>query len=273
MGDAPYDFSDSQINRYARHILLREVGGEGQAKLLRSKVLIVGAGGLGSPLLLYLAAAGVGTIGIIDDDTVDLSNLQRQVAHTTDRIGMAKVDSARAAIEAINPDVKLIAYQERLTADGAVDLFSGYDLVADGSDNFPTRFLINDACYFARRTLVSGAILRFDGQIATFKAHETDETGQHGPCYRCLFPAPPPAGQIPSCAEAGVLGALCGMVGSLQATEVLKEIMGIGQSLSGSLVVYDGLATMFRKIKVRADPKCPLCGDNPTIHEVASDAA
>ena len=268
-----YDFSEDQIRRYARHILLREVGGEGQAKLLNARVLVIGAGGLGSPLLLYLAAAGVGTIGVIDDDTVDLSNLQRQIAHTTARIGVPKVESAREAIAAINPDVNLITYRKRLTAEGAIELISEYDIVADGSDNFPTRFLVNDACYFAGRTLVSGAILRFDGQIATFKAHAKDADGNHGPCYRCLFRAPPPPGQVPSCAEAGVLGALCGMVGSLQATEVLKEILGIGQSLSGSLVVYDGLSTSFRKIKVRADPPCPLCGENPTIHEVAANAA
>lgn len=270
MVNAPYDFSETQIRRYARHILLREVGGDGQAKLLRAKVLVIGAGGLGSPLLLYLAAAGVGTIGVIDDDTVDLSNLQRQIAHTTGRIGQAKVDSARMAISAINPDVQLITHQRRLTADGAVNLISDYDVIADGSDNFSTRFLVNDACYFARRILVSGAILRFDGQIATFKAYEKDKNGGHGPCYRCLFRAPPPDGHTQSCAEAGVLGALCGMVGSLQATEVLKEIIGIGQSLSGSLVVYDGLATTFRKIKVRADPQCPLCGENPTINRVTS---
>ncbi len=269
----PFDFSEEQIKRYARHILLREVGGEGQARLLQSRVLVVGAGGLGSPLLLYLAAAGVGTIGVIDDDTVDLSNLQRQIAHSTDRVGTPKVESARIAVAAINPDVQFVAYQQRLTAAIAPELFSQYDLIADGSDNFPTRFLVNDACYFAKRTLVSGAILRFDGQIATFKAHRQEAGGGHGPCYRCLFREPPPPGQIPSCAEAGVLGALCGTVGSLQATEILKEILGIGDSLSGSLIVYDALGSNFRKIRVRADPGCPLCGEAPTICDLSIHAA
>lgn len=268
--DGPFDFSEDQIKRYARHILLREVGGDGQARLLRSRVLIVGAGGLGSPLLLYLAAAGVGTIGVIDDDTVDLSNLQRQIAHSTDRVGTPKVESARAAVTAINPDVAFVAYRQRLTAANALELFSQYDLIADGSDNFPTRFLVNDACFFAQRTLVSGAILRFDGQVATFKAHLQEADGGHGPCYRCLFREPPPPGQIPSCAEAGVLGALCGTVGSLQATEILKELLGIGDSLSGSLIVYDALGSNFRKIRVRADPGCPLCGEAPTLRDLSS---
>ena len=270
--DAVFDFSEPQIKRYARHILLREVGGEGQARLLRSRVLVVGAGGLGSPLLLYLAAAGVGTIGVIDDDTVDLSNLQRQIAHSTDRIGRPKVESAGEAVAAINPDIRFVPYRQRLTAANAAELFAQYDLVADGSDNFSTRFLVNDACYFAKRTLVSGAILRFDGQVATYKAHQPDGDG-HGPCYRCLFREPPPPGQIPSCAEAGVLGALCGTVGSLQATEILKELLGIGDSLSGWLVVYDALATAFRKIRVRADPGCPLCGTSPSIHDLSAHAA
>lgn len=263
------DFSEDQIQRYARHILLREVGGEGQAKLLESKVLVIGAGGLGSPVLLYLAAAGVGTIGVVDDDAVDLSNLQRQVIHGTDDIGVAKVESARQAIAAINPDVRLLAHHERITAANALDLMAPYDLVTDGSDNFPTRFLVNDACYFARKPLVSGAILRFDGQVATFKPHHEIEGGGHGPCYRCLFREPPPPGQIPSCAEAGVLGALCGLVGSLQATEILKELLGVGDSLSGSLIIIEALSTTFRKIKVRNDPDCPLCGDAPTITDLS----
>ena len=271
--DSAFDFSEAQIKRYARHILLREVGGEGQARLLRSRVLIVGAGGLGSPLLLYLAAAGVGTIGVIDDDTVDLSNLQRQIAHSTDRIGRPKVESAREAVSAINPDVQFIPYRKRLTAANAPELFSQFALIADGSDNFPTRFLVNDACYFAQRPLVSGAILRFDGQIATFKAHQHDADGNHGPCYRCLFREPPPPGQIPSCAEAGVLGALCGTVGSLQATEILKELLGIGESLSGWLIVYDALSSNFRKIRVRADTDCPLCSATPTIRDLSIHAA
>jgi len=264
------DFTDEQVERYARHILLKEVGGTGQAKLMDAKVLIVGAGGLGSAMLLYLAAAGVGTIGIIDADTVDLSNLQRQVAHTTERVGMAKVESARMTANAINPNVKIIPIEARLSADNALDIIRDYDIIADGSDNFETRFLINDACYFAGKTLVSAAILRFDGQIGTFKAHHHNDDGTHGPCYRCIFREAPPPGQVPSCAEAGVLGALCGMMGSLQSTEVLKEIMGIGESLSGSLMVIDGLATEFRKIKVKADPGCPLCGEQPSITDLSA---
>ena len=259
------DFSENQINRYARHILLKEVGGTGQEALLNSKVLLIGAGGLGSPLVMYLAAAGVGEIGIVDDDVVDLSNLQRQIAHTTERIGVSKVASAEQTVKALNPDVKLTPHNLRIDASNAIELISQYDLVADGSDNFATRFLINDACYLARRPLVSAAILRFDGQISTFKAHE----GGDNPCYRCLFREPPPPGQVPSCAEAGVLGALCGVAGSLQATEILKELMGIGESLSGSLLMYEGLGTTFHKIKVKPDPGCPLCGDNPTITDLS----
>ncbi len=260
------DFSEAQINRYARHILLREVGGEGQARLLQSKALVIGAGGLGSPVMLYLAAAGVGTIGVADDDTVDFSNLQRQIVHTTASVGKTKVESARQTIAAINPEVKFIAHHQRITPDNAVDIISGYDIVADGSDNFPTRFLVNDACYFAEKPLVSAAILRFDGQLSTFKA---SGNGEHGPCYRCLFREPPPPGQIPTCAEAGVLGALCGTMGSLQATEILKELLGIGESLSGSLIIYDALTTAFRKIKIKPDPGCPLCGNAPTIRDMS----
>ena len=263
------DFTEPQVRRYARHILLKEVGGEGQAKLLRAKVLVVGAGGLGSPLLLYLAAAGVGTLGVIDPDTVDLSNLQRQIVHTTERIGVTKVASARETIAAINPEVDVIEHPARIDAHNALEVIAPYDLVADGSDNFETRFLLNDACYFAKKTLVSGAILRFDGQVATFKAHAREPNGAHGPCYRCIFREPPPAGEIPSCAEAGVLGALCGVIGSLQATEVLKEILGIGEGLSGWLMLCDGLSAEMRKIRVAADPGCPLCGDAPTIRDLS----
>jgi adenylyltransferase/sulfurtransferase len=267
-------FTDDQVHRYARHILLGEVGGTGQARLLASKVLVIGAGGLGSPISMYLAAAGVGTLGIVDDDVVDLSNLQRQIVHATASVGMAKVDSARATLAAINPDVTVIAHRERITAKNALSLIADYDVVADGSDNFPTRFLVNDACYFARKPLVSGAVLRFDGQIATYKAFEPGaDGGEHGPCYRCLFREPPPPGQIPSCAEAGVLGAFCGLVGSLQATEVLKELLGIGESLSGQLMVCDALSTTFRKIRVRRDPGCPLCGDAPSITDLSSHDA
>ncbi len=263
-------FSEEQINRYARHILLDGVGGIGQEKLLRSRVLVIGAGGLGSPVLLYLAAAGVGTLGVVDDDVVDLSNLQRQIVHSTAAIGEPKVESARQTLAAINPDVTVIPHQKRITPDNALDLISDYDIVADGCDNFATRFLVNDACYLAKKTLVSAAILRFDAQLYTFKAHLAGEKGEgHGPCYRCIFPEPPPEGQIPTCAEAGVLGALCGMAGSLQATEVLKELLGLGESLSGSLIVYDGLGTTFRKISVKPDPGCPLCGDAPTITDLS----
>jgi adenylyltransferase/sulfurtransferase len=263
------EFTETQLNRYARHILLQEVGSAGQAKLLDARVLVIGAGGLGSPVLLYLAAAGVGTLGVVDFDTVALSNLQRQVVHTTERIGEPKVESARRTIAGINPEVKLIAHQERVTAANILGLVADYDVVADGSDNFPTRFLVNDACYLARKPLVSAAILRFDAQVSTFKAFADGAGGERGPCYRCIFREPPPPGQIPSCAEAGVLGAFCGAVGSIQATEVLKEIMGIGESLSGWLLICDALGAAFRKVRVRRDPDCPLCGDEPAIRDLA----
>lgn len=262
------DFTETQINRYARHILLPEVGGTGQQKLLNSRVLVIGAGGLGSPVLLYLAAAGVGTLGVVDDDVVDLSNLQRQIAHSTDSVGEPKVESAARTIAAINPDVDVIPHNERIGPDNALKLISNYDVIADGSDNFATRFLVNDACHLAKKTLVSAAILRFDAQVYTFKASETDTDGGHGPCYRCIFPEPPPEGQIPTCAEAGVLGAMCGMAGSIQATEVIKELLGIGESLSGSLLLCDVLSATFRKIAVRPDPACPLCGENPSITDL-----
>jgi molybdopterin-synthase adenylyltransferase len=264
------EFTDQQVTRYARHILLDEIGGVGQARLMQSSVLVVGAGGLGSPLLLYLAAAGVGRVGVIDDDVVDLSNLQRQIAHTTERIGMAKVDSARAAIGAINPDVEVITHRERLSAANALDLISRYDVIADGSDNFPTRFLLNDTSYFAKKPLVSAAILRFDAQLSTFKAFARNRDDvEPGPCYRCLYREPPPAGQVPSCAEAGVLGAFCGAIGSLQATEVIKEVLGIGVSLSGWLLVVDALSATWRRIRVRRDPHCPLCGDAASIVDLS----
>ena len=258
-------FNERQLERYARHILLQEVGGPGQQKLLDSKVLVVGAGGLGSPLMLYLAAAGVGTIGVVDDDAVALSNLQRQIAHTEARIGHPKTESAAETVARINPDVTVECHPVRLGPDNAMDLIGRYDLVADGSDNFATRFLINDACYLSQTTLVSASILRFDGQLATFKAH----LGGDNPCYRCIFPEAPPPGLIPSCAEGGILGAVAGSMGSLQATEVLKELLGIGESLSGSLIVYDGLAAVFRKIKVKPDPACALCGERPTIVDLS----
>ena len=258
--------SDDQLDRYARHIILREIGGGGQQKLLRSKVLIVGAGGLGSPLALYLAAAGIGTIGIIDDDVVDLSNLQRQIAHGTADIGTEKVKSAAKAIARLNPDVTVIPHIDRLDASNAAAIIGEYDIVTDGTDNFETRFLLNDACYFAGKPLVSGSILQFDGQISTFKAYEEGPN----PCYRCLFPAPPPPEVAQTCGEAGVLGALAGVVGSLQAVEVVKELLAIGEGLSGRLLLYDALAVEFRKIKIPRDPNCPLCGEKPSITELSA---
>lgn len=258
------DFTEDEITRYSRHILLAEVGGVGQAKLRAARVLIVGAGGLGSPLALYLAATGVGTLGLIDNDVVDLSNLQRQIAHTTDRIGQPKVQSAAAAARAINPGVVIEAHQTRLDARNALGLIAEYDMVCDGSDNFATRFLVSDACVLTRRTLVSAAVLRFDGQLSTFKPH------LGGPCYRCLHPAPPPDGLVPSCSEAGILGAVTGVMGSLQATEVLKEIMGIGEGLSGRLLIWDALAARVRTVGLRRDPACPACSDHPTLHDLSA---
>ena len=245
------------------------MGGKGQAKLLESRVLVIGAGGLGSPLILYLAAAGVGTIGVVDDDTVDLSNLQRQVLHDSDRIGRPKVESAADSVRRVNPDVTVVPHQTRFAAANARALIAGHDLVVDGSDNFDTRFLANDACYLEAKPLVSAAILRFEGQVSTFKAH----LGGEHPCYRCIFPAPPPPGLIPTCAEGGVLGALAGAVGSLQAVEVIKELLGIGESLSGHLLIYDALNTTFRKVRVRPDPACALCGPEASIRDLSRHAA
>lgn len=262
------DFSDDQIERYARHIILKEIGGAGQQKLLAAKVLVVGAGGLGSPLLMYLAAAGVGTLGIVDDDTVSLSNLQRQILHQTADIGRAKTASAAETLGALNPDVKIILHEERLNAANALGLISGYDLVADGSDNFETRFLVNDACYLARTPLVSAAIGQFEGQLSTYRAFEGDN-----PCYRCVFPERPPPGTVPSCAEAGVIGALAGVMGSLQAVEVIKEITGTGLSMTGRLTIYDALDARFRTLKLRRDPGCALCGEHATIHDLTAHAA
>jgi adenylyltransferase/sulfurtransferase len=248
------NFSEDEIQRYARHILLREVGGSGQARLRAARVLVVGAGGLGSPLALYLAAAGVGTIGLVDADVVELSNLQRQIAHDMNSLGRLKVESAAAAVARINPLVRVVQHPMRLTAQNAPALLAEYDLICDGTDNFATRFALADACVAARKTLVSAAVLRFEGQLSTFKPHAG------GPCYRCLYPEPPPEGLVPSCAEAGVFGAVTGVMGTLQATEVLKELLGIGASLSGWLLVWDALAAEFRKVKLRKDPACPVCG-------------
>jgi adenylyltransferase/sulfurtransferase len=261
--------SDAELERYARHIVLKEVGGAGQAKLLKARVLVVGAGGLGSPLLLYLAAAGVGTLGIVDDDVVSLSNLQRQIVHDTAAIGTDKTESAARTLERVNPNVRVERHPVRLVADNARTLVQGYDLVADGSDNFATRFLVNDACFFEHKTLVSGAVAQFDGQVATFKAHVRREEGGHYPCYRCLYPEAPPAEAAPPCAEAGILGALAGVVGTIQAIEVLKEILGLGDTLAGRLLIYDGLNARMRTVALKADPACALCGERPTIRAVA----
>jgi adenylyltransferase/sulfurtransferase len=263
------EFTEQQLQRYARHIVLPEIGGIGQAKLLASKVLVVGAGGLGAPLLLYLAAAGVGTIGVVDDDRVDLSNLQRQVIHATGRIGQPKVESARRALAEVNPEVAIVPHEVRLGLKNVMALIADYDVIADGSDNFETRFLLNDACHMAGKTLVSAAILRFEGQIATFKSH----LGPDYPCYRCLYREPPPPGMTPTCSEGGVLGALAGVMGSLQTTEVLKELLEVGESLAGHLLIYDALGSEFRKIRLPRDSGCPLCGDAPSIIDLSMHEA
>lgn len=249
-------FGRDELERYSRHIILPEIGGAGQQKLKKARVLVIGAGGLGSPLLLYLAAAGIGVIGIVDDDTVSLSNLQRQVLHGTDDIGRKKTESAAVGIATMNPHVRVIEHTLRLTPENADSLIGAYDIVADGSDNFDTRFLVNDTCYRLKKTLVTAAILRFDGQLSTFKAHR----GEPHPCYRCVFPEPPPPGSVPACSEAGVLGALGGVMGSLQALEVVKELLELGDSLSGRLLLYDALRGDIRTVKLRRDPLCRTCG-------------
>ncbi|MGC2175848.1 MAG: molybdopterin-synthase adenylyltransferase MoeB [Acidimicrobiales bacterium] len=251
----PATMTQDQRMRYQRHLLLPEVGEKGQLKLLDSKVLLLGAGGLGSPAAIYLAAAGVGTIGIIDMDVVDSSNLQRQILHTVDRIGMRKVDSAKVAITSLNPDVNVITYDTRLGADNILDIIDGYDVIVDGTDNFPTRYLVNDAALLKRIPVVHGSIFRFEGQVTVFDPYV-------GPCYRCMIPEPPPAELAPSCAEAGVLGVLPGIIGSLQAIEAIKIILGLGDPLVGRLLTYDSLEQSFRTFKVRRDPACPACGEN-----------
>ncbi len=261
------DFTEAEIHRYSRHILLGEVGGTGQAKLRAASVLVIGAGGLGSPLALYLAAAGVGRIGMVDDDVVELSNLQRQIAHGVADLGQAKAASAAAAMAAINPDVAIAAHRTRLTPANALEMIAGYDIVCDGTDNFPTRFLVADACVLARRTLVSAAVLRFEGQLSVFRPH------LGGPCYRCLYPEAPPEGLVPSCGEAGVLGAVTGVMGTLQATEVLKEILGVGETLAGRLLIWDALATRFRTIRLPADPGCASCGAHATLRDLSGHVA
>lgn len=255
------DFTEDQIARYSRHIILPEVGGKGQAKIAGAKVIIIGAGGLGCPVGYYLTAAGVGTIALVDNDTVELSNLQRQIAHSVDTIGMPKVESAKRTFNALNPDVMVVPLKLRISKDNILDLIRDYDIVVDGSDNFPTRYLVNDACVLSGKPLVSGAILRFEGQVTTLVPGS-------GPCYRCLFEEPPPPGLVPSCQEAGVLGVLPGVIGALQATEVLKLILGKGEVLKGQLLIYDALNTAFRKVKVPKNPSCPVCGENPTIREL-----
>jgi molybdopterin-synthase adenylyltransferase len=261
--------SPEELERYARHIVLHEVGGPGQAALKRARVLVVGAGGLGAPSLLYLAAAGVGTLGIVDDDAVSLSNLQRQVIHGTPDVGVPKVESAAAAIRRVNPHVTVETHAARLTAANALDLIGRYDLVTDGSDNFATRYLVSDACYLAKKPLVTAAMGTFDGTLTTIRAHELDPDGVPNPTYRCLFPEPPPPGTVPACAEAGVLGAMAGVLGSMMALEVIREIVGFGEGLVGRLVMLDARSMRFETLRYGFDPDNPLSGGQPTIVDLS----
>ncbi len=266
--ESPPQLTDGQRERYSRHILLPEVGEAGQARLLQSRVLLLGAGGLGSPAALYLAAAGVGTLGVVDADVVDASNLQRQIIHSTSRVGTAKVDSAAEAIAGLNPDVKVVAHKERMTSANVDRLFADYEVIIDGTDNFPTRYLVNDASVWLGKPVVHGSIFRFDGQVTTFipeKAAKKLGISEPSPCYRCLYPEPPPPHLAPSCQEAGVLGILCGIIGTLQATEAIKILLGKGTTLAGRLMTYDSLKMKFRELKLRRDPGCPVCGPKPTI--------
>ena len=260
MTQQPLALTPEQVRRYSRHIIMGDVGSAGQRKLMQSKALIVGAGGLGSPSAIYLALAGVGTVGIVDFDVVEISNLQRQILHHSSDIGRPKLQSAIDNINAYNPDVKVVPHEVRLESDNAMEIISQYDLVINGADNFATRYLVNDACYLLNKPLVDGSILIFDGQSTVFLP------GQG--CYRCLFPSPPPPGMVPNCAEAGVLGALTGLVGSIQATEALKYFLGIGESLCSRLLLVDALSMTFREVKLKRNPACPLCGDNPTVTEL-----
>jgi adenylyltransferase/sulfurtransferase len=264
--------SPTEIERYRRHLVLREVGGQGQRRLKAARVLLIGAGGLGSPLALYLAAAGVGTIGIVDDDRVSLSNLQRQIAHDTAHVGVPKVESARQTIARINPHIAVEMHETRIDAGNALALIGRYDIVADGSDNFATRYLVSDACYLARRPLVFAAVGPFDGYVTTFKPHECRPDGTPWPTYRCLFPEAPPPGTVANCADVGVLGSVVGVVGTLQATEVLKEILGLGDSLAGRLLMYDALSARFQQVKVPWDPENPLSGNRATIKDLSIHA-
>lgn len=260
--DIPRMLNDEQRARYSRHTLMPEISDAGQLKLLDSKVLIIGAGGLGSPAAIYLAAAGVGTIGLVDFDVVDVSNLQRQIIHRLDAIDSPKVESARRAISQLNPDVKVIGYNTQLTSENALDILHNFDLVINGSDNFPTRYLVNDACVLLKKPLVDASIFRFDGQVTVY------DTANGSPCYRCQYPDPPPPGEVPSCAEGGVLGALPGIIGSLQAVEAIKLLLNIGTPLTGRALQYDALEAEFREFRVRKNPRCPVCGDAPTITEL-----
>jgi sulfur-carrier protein adenylyltransferase/sulfurtransferase len=255
------DLTVDEVKRYSRHLIIPEIGMTGQKRLKNAKVLCVGAGGLGSPALLYLAAAGVGTLGIIDFDTVDESNLQRQIIHGQSDIGRPKAESARDSIQEINPYVNVVLYEEALSTENAMEIFSEFDLIVDGTDNFATRYLVNDACVLLGKPYVWGSIFRFDGQASVFWA-------EYGPCYRCLYPDPPPPGMVPSCAEGGVLGVLCGSIGSIQVTEAIKLITGVGDSLSGRLMIYDALEMSYRTVRVRKDPECAICGKNPTITQL-----
>ncbi len=251
--------TDDQLKRYSRHIILKEIGAKGQKKLLEAKVLVIGAGGLGSPVALYLGAAGVGTLGIADADEVDLSNLQRQIIHTTEDVGVAKVESARTKINALNPDVNVITYRKFVSAENILDLIKDYDIVIDGTDNFPAKFLINDACVIGKKPFVHAGIIRFKGQLMTYVPGE-------GPCYRCVFHEPPPPDAVPTCKQAGVIGAMAGVIGSLQALEAVKYITGVGDLLTGSMLTYDSLKMEFRKLKLpKPDGSCPVCGEHPTI--------
>src|ERR1044072_4869097 len=261
------ELTEQQIERYSRHIILQDVGGKGQLKLGNAKVLLIGAGGLGSPAGLYLAAAGIGTIGLVDGDVVDLSNLQRQILHTTATVGQPKVESGKGTLNAINPEITVETYHQLVDAENILSLIGPYDVILDGSDNFSTRFLVNDACFFAKKTLVSASVTEFDGQLATYKPHAGDY-----PCYRCLFPEPPPPGTAPSCSETGILGAAAGVMGTLQALEAIKEIVGLGETLAGHLLIYEALTTQFRKVRVKPDPACALCGPAPMIRDLSLHA-